>query len=546
MRDFSFYSNREDNDSREIESIIRQRKRKIARQQLIYTIILLIIIAFICVWFYRKTVYAEFDGYVSLDITEFRSDEDIYFLKANVRVGDLVVPGDTLFSYVIAENFFNHTHNDYEPAIIARNRDAKTQYGLARQDLDVLKVRISELERQLATEDHNIRFGLSDNHNKLRTEQELAEAREQYKALRRKLGVLWNAVSQSNQSLSRLNNNGHGYLRIAHMYDHELLKSLGMVYYSVAVDSSIVTKKYVPSNSLALRGEPIMSLQSLNARDNNLVVIAYVMPDDMEYVNYHSKAEIIVNDEISYTGSVMMLGARTEEIPGELRNTLSRDHTAAIVVFDIDPDQDIPYWSLSDRVPVRIRINKFKDRTPIEGDYIMYNTTTGVYPETLRHAQHQCIKNKDWVQHQRDSIHAAHDTAAVKIVRQSASKPEFMKQQPAEQPAAKQPVVEQSAEKQQAPKPTASASQHSGDIPAGNAAGPYHIIVGSGKDESGANRHVAALRQRGYKNAKVLSSDGQHRICISSFARKSEADRAQNRLKQQKEFSNSWVLYKKI
>ncbi len=521
MKNFSFYNNREDNDSREIESIIRQRKRKIARQQLIYTIILFIIIAFICLWLYRKTVYAEFDGYVSLDITQFRSDEDIYFLNAYVRVGDLVVPGDTLFSYAIAQNFFSHTHNDYEPAIIARNRDAKTQYGLARQDLDVLKVRISELERQLATEDHNIRFGLSDNHNKLRTEQELAEAREQYKAMRRKLGVLLNAVSQSNRSLSKLTNNGHGYLRIAQMYDHDLLKRLGQVYYSVAVDSSIVTKKFVPSNSLVLRGEPIMSLQSLNARDNNVVVIAYVMPDQMEYVNYHSKAEIIVNDDISYIGSVMMLGARTEEIPGELRNTLSRDHTAAVVVFDIDPNQDIPYWSLSDRVPVRIRINKFKDRDPIEGDYIMYNTSTGVYPATLKHAQHQCIKNKNWIKYRRGGINAAHDTAAaVKMVKQPASKPEFMKRQPAEQSAAKQS--------------------------AGNAAGPYHIIVGSGKDESGAKRHAKSLRMRGYKDAKVLSSGDQYCVCISSFAKKSEAYGAHKQLKQQKEFSKSWVLYKKI
>lgn len=508
MRDFSFYKP-EDNDSHEIESIIRQRRRKIARQQLIYTIILLIIIALICVWLYRKTVYAEFDGYVSLDITEFRSDEDIYFLRANVRVGDLVVPGDTLFSYAIAENFFNHTHNDYEPAIVSRNRDAKVQYGLARQDIEVLKVRITELERQLATEDHNIRFGLSDNHNKLRTEQELAEAREQYKALRRKLGVLWDAVNQSNKSLSRLNNNGHGYVRIAHMYDYELLKKLGMVYYSVAVDSSIVTKKYVPANSLALRGEPIMSLQSLNARDNNLVVVAYVMPDNMKYVNYHSKAEIIVNDEISYTGTVMMLGARTEEIPGELRNTLSRDHTASIVIFDIDPDQDIPYWSLSDRVPVRIRVNKFKDRIPIVGDYIIYNTTTGVYSETLQHAQHQCSRNNTVLVHHDDSVRTA--------------KPDSM-----------------------ALRHTTPVTQLSDSVMSGNATGPYHIIVASGQDKGGADRLARMLRQKGYINAKVLSSDEHYRVSICSYATRSEAENAQRQLMKQKEFSNAWTFYKKI
>ncbi len=522
MRDFSFYKP-EDNDSQEIESIIRQRRRKIARQQLIYTIILLIIISLICVWLYRKTVYVEFDGYVSLDVAEFRSDEDIYFLRANVRVGDLVVPGDTLFSYAIAENFFSHTHNDYEPAIVARNRDIKVQYGLARQDIDVLKVRIAELERQLATEDHNIRFGLSDNHNKLRTEQELAEAREQYNALRRKLGVLWNAVSQSNQSLSRLNNNGHGYVRIVHMYDYELLKRLGLVYYSVAIDSSIVTQKFVPASSLALRGEPIMSLQSLRARDNNLVVVGYVMSDDMEYVNYHSKAEVIVNDEISYTATVMMLGARTEEIPGELRNTLSRDHTASVVVFDIEPNQDIPYWSLSDRVPVRIRINKFKDRTPIVGDYIIYNTTTGVYPETLKHAMHQCDKeNIVWV-HPHDSVPAAHDTVRTDTDTVRIARPDS------------------TAVKKKVP-----VTQPSESVAAGNATGPYHIIVASGQDRSGADRQVRMLQLRGYKHAKVFSADGYHRVSVCSYATKAEAENARKQLMKQKDFSNSWILHKRI
>lgn len=512
MKDFSFYTPPSDNDSNEIESIIRQRRRTIARQQLIYTIILLLIIALICVWLYRKAVYVEFDGYVSLEMRNFRCDEDIYFLRSYVRVGDLVTPGDTLFSYTIADNFFNHTHNDYEPAIVVRNRDAKTDYGLARQDLEVLRVRISELERQLATEDHNIRFGLSDNHNKLRTEQELAEAREQYKALRRKLGVLWNAVNQTNQSMSKLNNNGHGYLRIAHMYDYELLKSLGIVYYSVATDSSIVAQKHVPSNSLTLRGEPIMTLQSLNAKNNNLVVAAYVMPDMMKYVNYHSHAEIIVNDEVSYTGSVMMLGARTEEIPGELRSTLSRDHTASIVVFDIDPDQDIPFWSLTNGVPVRIRINKFRNRKSVTGDYIMYNTTTGVDPETLQHSKGQCLlEDSASVHHlyQRGNDVHRHDNDSTV-------------------------------------KPDSTAAQPAVSVAPGNATGPFHVIVASGQDKGGAERQAKALRQKGYKNAMVLFADGRYRVAACSYATKAEAESAQRQIMKQQEFSNAWTLHKTI
>lgn len=513
MRDFS-YSRQQENDAAEIEAIIKQRRRKIARQQFIYSIILAIIIGVICIWIYRRTVYAQFDGYVSLDENIFRSDEDIYFLRASVRVGDLVVPGDTLFSYAIAENFFNHLHNDYEPAIISRHRDLRVQYGLAKQDADVLRVRISELQRQLATEDHNIRLGLSDNHNKMRTEQELAEAQEQLKALERKLRVLMSAVGEAGRSLSKLNNNGHGYVRIAHMYDYELIKKLGMVYYSVATDSSIVTRKYVASNALVLRGEPIMSLQSLKARNNNLVVVAYVTPNDMKHVNYHSKAEIIVSDNVSYKGSVMMLGARTEEIPGELRSTLSRDHTASIVVFDIDPGQDIPFWSITNGVPVTIRINKLKNIEKTEGDYIIYNTATGVYPQTLMHSQHKCTQDTGYIKEHTDFEYT--------LVKDST---EIL------------PTTERIKTKE--------------DLVVGNAKGPYHIVVAAGQDGEGAERQARALRQIGYTNAKVIrtnnaTSKQQYRVCICSFSDKEEADRTLKLIRRNKEFHDAWVLYRQI
>ncbi len=497
----------------------------------------------------------------------FRMSDDIYFLKANVRVGDLVVPGDTIFSYTFAHNFLHHTHNDYEPAVVSRNRDLRLQYGMARQDLEVLRVRIAELERQLATEDHNIRFGLSSNHNKLRTEQELAEAREQRKALRRKIGVLWSGVSQTGKSLSRLNNNGYGYVSVADRYNFKLLDTLGLIDYVIAVDSSIIAQKFVPTNSLVLRGEQIMSLQSLNGRNNNLSIVAYVLPKQMKHVNYHSHAEIIVNNEVSYTGRVMMLGARTEEIPGELRNTLSRDHTASIVVFDIEPNQDIPFWTLTNGVPVRIRINKLRNRDPIVGDYIIYNTTTGVYPETLMHARHECSEHPDSVYtlngtwqahvHERDTVHDAvpqHASAAAnERAHEAASAPtEHMQSEPyaCSRPAAKTPAPVSAPAKT----PAAAPSKRSASAPdtasarpriAGDSIGTYHIIVASGADVDGARRTAAALKRRGYRYARLLQPEGKTlvRVSIATFGMAAEANRALERLKTQKEFESAWILH---
>ena len=392
MKEFSFSAEDRQND---IESILKERKRKIATQQIVFTLILLGILVIIGLWIGKKVLYTEFDGYINADLNTLRHADDIYVLEVNKNVGDFVVPGDTLFSYVYSNIFYSHESTDSEPAVVVQNRNMRVEYGLAVQDLEVLKVRVKELKKQLETEDHNIRFGLSDNLKKMKIEQELAETEEQYNAQRRKLSVLWNALDQTKQAVMKAYNSESGFLRVQDMRNVELMKELNLVRYSIAVDSGIVTKVYVPELILVLRGEPIISLQSFDLRRNNLSVVTYVMPRDMKHINRNTRAEVIVNDDVSFTASVLMLGTRTEEIPGELRSTLSRDHTAVVVIMGVDTGQVIPFWTLVKNIPVRIRINNFESKMQEAEvtDYMMFHTTHGLirpddeYYDTLHVAQ---------------------------------------------------------------------------------------------------------------------------------------------------------------
>ena len=399
MKEFSFSSEERQND---IENILKDRKRKIATQQIVFTAILFVIICIILLWIGKNILYSEFDGYINTDLNTIRHADDIYILETNKDVGDFVVPGDTLFSYVYSHIFYSHESTDSEPTVVVQNRNMRVDYGLARQDLEVLKVRIKELKKQLENEDHNIRFGLSDNLKKMKIEQELAEAEEQYNAQRRKLGVLWNALDQTKQAVQKASNNNNGFLRVQDMRNVELMKDLGLVRYSIAVDSGIVTKVYVPELILVLRGEPIISIQSFDLHRNNVSVVAYVMPNKMKHINRNTQAQVIVNDEVSFTASVLMLGTRTEEIPGELRSTLSRDHTAVIVVLGVDEGQIIPFWTLVKNIPVRIRVNNFEEEEEEEedADYMMFHTTHGLIRKSAQETDSIAIAYRDSISKQ--------------------------------------------------------------------------------------------------------------------------------------------------
>jgi hypothetical protein len=380
MKNFSFTSHDTNND---IENILKQRKKTIAKQQLIFTLIFVFILIIILLWALDRTIYTEFDGYINTDMNVVRSPDDLYILENHKKVGDFIAPGDTLFSYVYAENFFSHETSTEEPAVIAQNRNMTVQYGLAKQDLAVTRVRIKELKRQLATTDHNIRFGLSDNQNKMKIEQELAEAETLYKAQKRKLSVLYDAMTQTSDAVKKLYHEEHGFLHIQDMRNIELMKELNLIRYSMAVDSGIVTKVHTPGLTLTLKGEPIMTTQSLNLAHNNLSVVAYVMPDQMRHINRNTQAEVIVNNDVSFSASVLMLGTRTEELPTQLRSTLSQNHTAVVVVLGPDPDQIIPFWCLVKNIPVKIRINNFKKYEHEKKDYMLFNTTSGLILSTL-------------------------------------------------------------------------------------------------------------------------------------------------------------------
>ena len=187
MKDFHFTTERE---QAEIEKILLQRKKKQSKQQALFMAIFICIIIVIALYCVRKILYAEFNGYVVVHNVRFRASEDIFVHDIYKHNGDLVKPGDTIYSYVSLDWFHEIGNINTESEIVVKSRDLKVQYGLAYQNLAVLRAKMTELQRQIDLEDHNIRFGLSDNVHKLQLEREYKETDEELKALQRRLHVL--------------------------------------------------------------------------------------------------------------------------------------------------------------------------------------------------------------------------------------------------------------------------------------------------------------------------------------------------------------------
>ncbi len=386
MKNFHFTT---EHKQAEIEQILWQRKKKIAKQQLFFLTIFIFIVFVVILYCIKKVLYTEFDGYVVVHNVRFRASEDIFVHDIYKHNGDLIKPGDTIYSYVSLGWFHEIGDINTESEVVVKSRDLKLQYGLAYQNLAVIKTRLQEIKRQIDLEDHNIRFGLSDNVHKLNLEREYKETEEELKSQQRKLYVLQNAINESKNAVDRLESVTNNGFSIQDVRDKKKMQELGMVHYTIAADSSLVTKNWISELSLVLRGEDILESQNFDLEKDNVYVMAYVTPKRAKYLNRGFKATIIVNDDVEYTATVVSMGARTEEIPEAYRNNLSKDHIAAIAVLRIDDKQEIPFWSLVNGMPVIIRFDNrdYKEVSPEE--YLQLTTPRGLkIPEAVKNHLH--------------------------------------------------------------------------------------------------------------------------------------------------------------
>lgn len=384
MKNFTYRSL---DEKENIEEILKRRRRKVNRQQIISLFIFIAILVSLALYIGHHVYYTELDGYVSVDTNKVRTPFDIYLDSVYVKTGDLVTPGDTLYSYYMLNLLVENANPDDEPPMVAVSRNYKLQYETSRQQIEVLRVRIQELQKQIKTEDHNIALGLSSNSHKLDLERELKETQARLKAAIAELGALRRTRDETKVVFNR-NRGYNDSTLVPQIYDDARSASMRRaVSYRLASDSSIITDVKAPIHMIFFKEEEILSKQHLNLEANNLKVVAYVPIDKMDKITNNSQAEVVVNKDVSFKADVSVLGTRTEMIPENLRSYFSKKNTAVIAILQIRPGQTLPLWSLAAGMPVAVRIKNYKwfeketPRDSLRPDYLWFTTGKGVMVE---------------------------------------------------------------------------------------------------------------------------------------------------------------------
>ena len=510
MKNFTYRSHEEKEN---IEEILRQRKRKINRQQIVAGSVLGVIIAVIALYIGRQVYYTDFDGYIHVDANQIRTPFDIFLDSLYVETGDVVLPGDTLYSYYMMDMMVENANYNTEPAIVARNRDLTLRYNNILQQIQVLKVRIAELRKQISLENHNIQFGLSDNSHKMDLERMLSEALAQLKALQNELAMLGGMRHATDPVRRGIHASGI-HESGSQIYDNIRSQALKDTRnFRLATDSAIIVNIVAPDRMVFFEKELLMTLQHLNLLDNNVHVVAYIPIDQINRITYNSNVEVIVNENISFEAHVSLLGARTEVIPEHLRSYFTKKNTALIA--NLEYDQTIPFWSVASGLPVTVRVRNIETwQSESPNNYLWVTTGEGVHHESLdsfiKRRRHYSVAERRLEEARQDSIRRAKAEA----LRDSA---------------------EAHKDRQTAEAEVNAAVPDSMKV--------FRIMTNVFRSETNADKRLEELRKKHLDGSGKMLRSGRWYVYAGAYSDIDEAREHLNRLaKSSHEFRDAWIL----
>lgn len=219
--------------------LLKSQSHRLARQQIIFALIFLLVIVLAAYYIVTRMIWATFDGYITLDENHISAVDDIYILKVNKEMGEVVHKGDTLYSYVLLGNIVNQYDPNILPSAVKETHDMEVQAKLAQQEIPVLRTRLAELKKQKASESSDIYYGLTDNTKRNALDAEIAEVEEELRKQANKVEIYAQAKNTTYSFMSR---RGAGRANAAMPYSNTSVYNPGLIHYCCAPADAYITK----------------------------------------------------------------------------------------------------------------------------------------------------------------------------------------------------------------------------------------------------------------------------------------------------------------
>lgn len=337
--------------------LLKSQSHRLAKQQIIFAGIFLAVVIALAYYVVTRMIWVTFDGYIHLDETHISAVDDIYVLDVRKEIGEVVHKGDTLYSYVLIGNIVNQYDPNIIPSAVKETQDMEVQAKLAREEIPVLRTRLAELRKQKTYEQKDVYWGMTDNTKQRQLDAEIAEVEEELRKQMNKVSIYANAKNTTYRFMAR---RGAGSTAAMPYTSNNSIYNRGMVHYCCAPADAFITKVNVTGGTVVFKSDEVLTIQQSDYQSCHLGIFTYVPSDRVKYMECPDDADVIVNPDIMLKARLQMVGLRVEPIPKHLQSNFAHDANAVIAFFTFNPGQKVPAWVMTNDLPVRVRINKFR------------------------------------------------------------------------------------------------------------------------------------------------------------------------------------------
>lgn len=245
-------------------NIVKEMNKRAKKQNRAYTIIFLLLGVFILFYFAYIYSVARYDGFIVIHNSTIRHIDNIVVVDYNVKPGDLVKEGDTLYSYIN----INYTSRISDPYVIFET-DGRKRDAIYRRD----KLKSEYIEQKRALDSLQIIIGRTKNDVKLgvSTKEFLEELQWQNIQAYEKMENTQRLINQEQGIINNLNTTFEYGQRIesisaySHNYSKEHLEIFGSAYkHRIAYVDMIIVDIDARHGVLVMDGEPIITYMPYN------------------------------------------------------------------------------------------------------------------------------------------------------------------------------------------------------------------------------------------------------------------------------------------
>lgn len=321
----------------------KPKKKQVNWDRTVYLLVLILVVTLITRALLTRTYFVSGEGQVISEVVDIRSPDDVDIRMIKVKPGDIVEPGDTLFSFSFIDWQERQSEIDLLNQRIADLRfelaDAKESAFLKNEEIRSLENRIVYLEKEKEVFQERVRLNISTVFELNDLNRDLFDARSNLELTISEERVLRNLIERMDERLDLFMEN---YLKIA--------RNVETRYFTSQLGGR-VDNVYKKGNSQAFRSEEILTLIP---EQSEVFVLSVFNRKDTRYLNTGSVMDIEFDNGDRSRGIISQSYEARDDLLRHFRQTGTITSDYLIVELEPSDENTRDIWRLKNRSGLQI------------------------------------------------------------------------------------------------------------------------------------------------------------------------------------------------